>query len=161
MISRCYPRFWILLAICAVFAGRSATAANIYRWTDADGQVHYGQREPEHAGAEKIELPGSGGGRATRDAEAAARRARQQRLLDAYEYERERKAVRAVQAAEEQRARAKRCDKIKVRWRGLMHPGPIFTKRPDGSRDYLSDAQRKVQLERLRPAYIQACGEAP
>lgn len=151
----------LLLLFGAVFAARGLMAADIYRWTDADGQVHYGQRAPGHADATKIDAPQGGSRPPAVDADNASRRARQQRLLDAYAYEREQKRAEAAQAAQKQRARASRCSRIKTRWRALSHPGPIFTKRADGGRDYISDEQRAARLSRLRPAYIEACGEAP
>ena len=77
--------------------------AEVYRWVDPDGQVHYGERPPPQ-GARKIELPEASESSPQPDREAAERRARQQRLLDAYEHERGRKLAAAADAA-----RARHC----------------------------------------------------
>lgn len=44
---------YLFLIICLVLA--SAASAEVYRWTDADGQVHYSDRP--HEGAESVDLP--------------------------------------------------------------------------------------------------------
>lgn len=45
---------WALMAAIAVPAG-----AEVYRWTDADGKLHFGDRRPENAKATSVELPNS------------------------------------------------------------------------------------------------------
>jgi len=134
--------------------------AEVYRWVDADGQVHYGERPPPQ-GARKIELPETSEPSSEPDREAVDRRARQQRLLDAYEHERERKEAAAADAARARQADAARCADLRQHWRRLSFGGPVYYQRPDGGRDYLNDEQREAAKQRLRPAYAAACGEPP
>lgn len=152
--------FWILLLVSLACAADPLMAADVYRWTDAKGQVHYGQRAPGHTEADRIEVQG-GAATGAVDNDAASRRAKQQRLLDAYGYEREKKQQQAAQDAAIKRKQAERCRVLQARWRAFSHPGPIYYKRADGGRDYISDEQRAERLERMRPAYIEACGDAP
>ena len=100
---------------------------------------------------------------AAKDAAAgsAARRARQQRVLEAYEYQRNQKKAEAARAAQARQRAAARCRELHRRWRSLSFPGPVYLSGPDGGRDYLSDEQRAAEKERMRPAYAQACGEEP
>ena len=134
--------------------------AEVYRWVDADGQVHYGERPPPQ-GARKIELPETSKPSSEPDREAVDRRARQQRLLDAYEHERERKEAAAADAARARQADAARCADLHQHWRRLSFGGPVYYQRADGGRDYLNDEQREAAKQRLRPAYAAACGEPP
>ncbi|MCG6966584.1 MAG: DUF4124 domain-containing protein [Chromatiaceae bacterium] len=134
--------------------------ADVYRWTDAQGQVHYASRPPP-SGAARVDLPAATTPPAAPDIDAAQRRERQQRMLDAYEYERGRKQAEAARAAEARAANAARCRSLRTEWRRLSYPGPIYVKRADGGRDYLSDEQREGYKTRLRPAYLEACGEQP
>jgi hypothetical protein len=134
--------------------------AEVYRWTDANGQVHYGARPPPQ-GAERLDLPKATVAPATGDADVEARRARQRRLLESYEYERGQKEAEAERAAQQQQQNAQRCRELQRRWRRLSHPGPIYFGRADGGRDYLDDAGREAEKERMRPAYVQACGRQP
>jgi hypothetical protein len=73
--SALFRRWWIALGLFAAFA---AGAAVVYKWTDADGVVHYSdQAQP---GAEKIVTSsgganGIGGGTRTQAAEATSTKA--------------------------------------------------------------------------------------
>jgi hypothetical protein len=148
------------IIFCLWLSSPFSAVAEVYRWVDADGQVHYGERPPPQ-GARRIELPATTESDLEPDREAADRRARQQRLLDAYEYERERKEAAAAEAARSRQADAARCADLQQRWRRLSFGGPVYYRRADGDRDYLSDEQREAAKERLRPAYRAACGELP
>lgn len=146
----------VVLGLCL-----SLTAtAEVYRWVDADGKVHYSGRPPPQGG-QLIELPPTAASPAEPDREAAERRARQQRMLEAYEYERGKKAAQSERAEQARQASAQRCAELRAQWRRLSFGGPVYFRRADGSRDYLSDERRAAEKGRLRPAYVAACGEAP
>ncbi len=149
---------WGVLIGLLLLAG--ATPAEVYRWTDDQGRVHYGERPPGPE-ARRIELPPSTTSPVETDREMARRRALQKRLLDSYAYERDRKAAEAVRDAEAQRTKAERCQSLRRRWRRLSYAGPIYFPGPNGQRDYLSEERRATEKQRLRPAYKAACGELP
>lgn len=149
---------FLLTMMCLVLA-LPVPAAEIFRWTDDSGQVHYGQRPPA-GGADRIELPQDGAGGGT-DAGIAQRRERQGRLLDAYEYERAQKKARRALQEEQQQTAATRCASLRRYWRQLSYPGPLYLTLAGGGRDYLSDEQRESEKTRIRPSYIDACGEKP
>lgn len=148
-----------LLAICALCLAFPAPA-DVYRWVDDNGQVHYGERPPLE-GADRVDLPTREAAPTNQDADAARRRERQQRLLNAYEYERAQKKADAARLAEQQRADAERCRVLQQRWRRLSHGGPVYIRRADGGRDFLSEQQRAAEKTRMRPAYAEACGRPP
>src|SRR5271168_3012742 len=70
-------RPWIVLACLAAFAGQAAV---IYKWTDADGVVHYSDQSVP--GAEKVYTGSSNtfAGAATRPAEPAPQKPTASRL---------------------------------------------------------------------------------
>ena len=151
----------LLLSLAAIASG-AAAAAEIYRWTDANGQVHYGQRPPHDVPEVRtLQVPASTESASGTDPDNAQRRERQRRMLEAYRYERERKQAAAAEAAQREQQRAERCRAIQTQWRRLAFTGRVYYKRDDGGRDYLSDEQRAAEQARLRPAYIEACGEEP
>ena len=150
---------WLLYPIVLLLA-HPAVAAEVYRWTDEQGRVHYGERPPAQ-GAERLDLPATGSPSTTPDASATERRARQQRLLDAYAYERERKQAAQAEAAAREQELAQECARLQRYWRRLSFSGPIYIKGDAGERRYLSDQQRAAEIERLRPAYRAACGREP
>ncbi len=147
-----------LMVLCVLPA--LALAAEVYRWTDDAGQVHYG-RQPPPGPAKRIDLPTGVTGPDTSQLDDAQRRARQQRLLDAYAYEREQKNLRENRNAQREQERALQCQRLQRHWRRLSHPGPIYLTADNGERRYLDDAQREAEKDKLRPAYVEACGEAP
>lgn len=154
------PWLKYLLAVTSLVLILPATAADVFRWTDESGHVHYGQRPPGDGG-QRIELPQAGSSQPQTDAETAQRRDRQQRLLEAYEYERAQKKTKETRAVDERRQTAARCQELQRHWRRLSFPGPVYVARADGQREYLSDEQRASQKAAVRPEYVKACGQEP
>lgn len=146
-----------LLILLALLSG--SAFAEVYKWTDEAGRVHYGERPPPD-GAQRMELP-TDTVPAAGDADDARRRARQQRLLESFSYERDRKRQEQAREAEQARERTLACERIRRSWRRLSFPGPVYFKSDDGERRYLDDSERAAELDRLRPAYREACGEEP
>lgn len=144
---------WAMLFASPIFA------EGIFRWTDANGLVHYGRRPPAGVTAAPLALPAETS--APADVDAAATRDRQQRVLDAYRYERAQKKAANARSEQVRRQRADECRRLQLRWKRLSHGGPIYIKRADGGRDYLSEQERTEHKADMRPAYIAACGEAP
>ena len=148
-----------ILLVCLLWT-LPAMAAEVYRWTDPNGQVHYGERPPT-AGAQRMELPETTPGSTGGDEDIARRRERERRLLESYDYERAQKKSRREREASEQQAAAEQCRKLQAYWRRLSFAGPLYIRRDDGGRDYLSDEQRVSEKARVRPAYVRACGREP
>jgi hypothetical protein len=138
----------------------SAVAAEVFRWTDASGQVHYGERPPVDD-AQRIEMPASPASPAAAPSDAATRLERQRRLLESFEYERHRRAEQQARDERQARQRAQQCQRLRNHWRRLSYPGPVFVTGDDGERRYLDDAQREAEKARLRPAFVERCGEPP
>ncbi len=147
--------FAVCLLLCFSFAG-AALADDIYRWTDADGRVHYGSRPPPGVAAESKSIttrpPGD-------DPALTERRERQRRLLESYDYERGREAELAERQRQQDKQRAARCREIERRLRQLDYPGPVYLTDTDGTRQYLNDAERERYRAEMQPAYRQACGK--
>ena len=49
----------VLAAAFALWSPQSSAKEEVYRWVDEDGVVHFGDRAPQQANAEKIVLPSS------------------------------------------------------------------------------------------------------
>jgi hypothetical protein len=147
--------FGALLAIASL-GGGAALAADIYRWTDENGLVHFGERPPR-AGGERIELRQQSGRPEDADAGAADRRERQQRLLDAYTHERSRKKQQQAEVEAEEARNRRRCAALERHWRSLSWGGPVYYGQEDGARVYLSEAERNAEKRTVRQAYEASC----
>ena len=148
--------FWLLAGCMLLPPGLGeAFGDEIYKWTDAEGRVHYGSRAPAGVSAESKSIPTN-----SPDADQALteRRERQRRLLESYDYERGREAELAERERRQDRERAKRCRKIERHLRQLDHPGPVYVTGADGKRRYLDDAEREQRKIEMQPAYRRACG---
>jgi hypothetical protein len=154
-------RFWtglpLLLAMC--LATGPLAAAKLYKWTDANGEVHYSdqpppanvkgpvketQRKPSAApppAAEGDAKP-TGGPKTPQEQEAEF----QQRRVEAAE-----KDAADRKAQEEQQTRRKNCEQAKQHVAQLQS-GVRITRYDanTGSNDYLDDAQIAAELGRAR-----------
>jgi len=148
------------VALVMLLAAATPEAADVYRWTDEQGRVHYGQRPPPQ-GAEKMQLPATKATLPSADQPSAQRRDRQQRLLEAYEYEREQKRIAEARLAQQRERDAARCRELQKSWRLLSYAGPVYRTDTGGERRYLSEDERAAEKAELRRAHLQACGTEP
>ena len=114
-------------------------SAQIYRWTDADGRVHFGQRPP--AGAEQIECPQV----VERDDQTREREARSERFFDARR--REQQAARE-QASQTRAAREQECQSLRSQLSQLQLGGRFFRNDAAGERVYYSDSELEAARQR-------------
>ncbi|BAN69944.1 DUF4124 domain-containing protein [endosymbiont of unidentified scaly snail isolate Monju] len=144
---------WIwLLFLCTQGVG----AATVYRWTDADGQVHFSSYPPPQ-GAEAIELRGKGSSQGGRPSDTSSLHERQRRQLEAFERDRQYRRERAREQARRQVERQRICRQLDERLRWLQHPGPIYLRGASGARSYLDEAQRRQQQQQVREQMVQYC----
>lgn len=119
----------------------SAAGAQVYKWTDEQGRVHYGDKPPEQ-GARTMQVdPGSASNSPVpSDAE---RRDKTRRLLRAYDEERRIKQQREQQHAAREAERKKRCARARDRLRSYTHAGGLYELDDQGNRRFLSDERRQ------------------
>ncbi|MCB1773658.1 MAG: DUF4124 domain-containing protein [Gammaproteobacteria bacterium] len=144
-----------LLATIAL-ACSVAVAGDIYRWTDANGVVHFGERPPA-TGGDRVELRNPTGQGVGTDAAAAERRQRQQRMLDAYSHERDRKRRQQAEAEVAEARNQRQCDRLQRHWRSLSWGGPVYYGEQDGGRRYLSESERTEEKRAVRKTYEANC----
>jgi len=130
-----------LAAALTLFLAAAAPATEVYRWTDADGKVHFGDQPPA-SGADSISV------RAAGSSVDPSRQERTRRLLQEFETER---AERKASAAEQARADAERataCEDARNRHFEYQHSGYLYLWDENGEKRVLSDAQhRKARAE--------------
>ncbi|MEM7251199.1 MAG: DUF4124 domain-containing protein [Pseudomonadota bacterium] len=126
--------------------------ADVYRWTDEAGNVHYGSRPPNE-NAEPVKIAPRG----PVDPNRESRAAKQKRLLRAYEKERrdKRKADRARERAE--RKVARKCKRLAKRIANAQTAKYIYRKNEQGERTILSHEDRAAYEKRLRSQHKKHC----
>jgi hypothetical protein len=125
-------------------------AAEIYRWTDANGQVHFGQR-PAAAGAEKVEVKPQV---VERDQLTREREERTNRFYDA---RREEQAQASAVAAENQAKRAEECRELRNKLASIPEGRSYYRKEVDGQRSYYSDEQVDTARQQLQSRVSERC----
>lgn len=124
--------------------------AEIYRWTDASGQVHFGQR-PAAAGAEKIEVKPQV---VERD---SLTREREERTARFYDARRDERAQASVVAAERQARRAAECRELRRKLAAIPEGRSYYHREADGQRSYYSDEQVETARQQLQSRVSERC----
>lgn len=134
--------------LCALLLPGMATA-EIYRWTDANGQVHFG--EAPQAGAVQIEVKAPV---AQNDAAVAERQQRTERFFEARRQEQQ----QASEKAREQQAKtAQECQQLREQFAVLDHGGRYYKTDAQGEMQYYSDKEIDSARDRLKTRLAQRC----
>jgi hypothetical protein len=118
--------------------------AEIFKWVDGEGKVHYGDSPPQEQNAETIKPPPS-----PSDSAVLQSRSRLDALRDGEPaVQPDKVRGRQRQASDEkEEARKRRCHNAQTQLRVLEMGGPVFHVDDQGNRVYLEDAERATKLE--------------
>lgn len=145
----------IRLLFCALlWAALAAPAtAEVYRWEDAQGNVHFGDRPPAGAATQALDpaAPPHPG------ASTAQRLERQRRYLKVTDQERRQEAAERERAAREAARRQSNCRQARARLERARSASYLYNDTPEG-RVVLDDRQRAAHTAGLRQAVAQWCG---
>jgi hypothetical protein len=140
----------------ALFALASAALAEeLYRWVDADGKVHFGDRPPLAAKAENIEGAmrpiNTADGGSTQASTAANSNVNTQRQL---QREYENRQQQRQQKQQQQMAAA--CFEARKQLRILQ--GPVYFVDGQGREVQITERERQQQAEQLQQEIARVCG---
>ena len=137
----------ILLGVLVIFPAFMPASADVYRWVDTDGRVHFGDRPPADTQAEQIQV-GEG---ASVSGDLEERGDRRERFLDVMEEQREEDARAASERTREADKHRKNCAIASDRLRQIQDARFIFepTADPDNPR-ILDESERAEYLARAR-----------
>jgi hypothetical protein len=139
--------------LCAALLAWSAMAsAVVYKWTDAQGKVQYGDRPPDGVHAEVVEMPGSHAARSltagpaqTASAPSASTPA-QKPATTANSTGQDDPAKKAVDEDVAQ-TRDKQCADAQERYKKLIEGRKLYKAGTDGERQYLTS--QEIDAERV------------
>lgn len=126
-----------------------ASWSEIYRWTDASGQVHFG--EQPGPGAEVIEVKPQV---VERDAATLQSQERLQKVLDARQQE---QTAAAQKQAVKNARRNEECAKLRQTLADLGRGGLFFSDDANGERTYYSDQQIAATRSKLNEQLAANC----
>ncbi len=140
-----------LLAVLVLTLASAFATAEVYKWVDADGNVHYGDRPPATGvDSRSMSLPRA----PAKDADHEQRSLKQRRLLEAFEAER----AEQDQAAAASRARAQKCEEARRHLARLEGANIVYyTGDESGARIYMSDEERRQAAANARVWFGKHC----
>jgi hypothetical protein len=128
--------------------------AEVYRWVDDKGRVHYSDR-PVTGESTAIKI--REGEATTAPAEQDERQLKMRRMLDVYAEERaEKQEAKQKQKAERQQ-RKQNCARAKDRYNSHLRASGIYTLGNQGERQFLSNDERTKHMKKLKAEIARWC----
>lgn len=143
-----------LMAALILSVVTASATGEVYKWVDEDGKVHYGDRRPA-SGADPnvLELAPA----PPKDADHDERSLQRRRLLDAFDAERTEQRQAQAKAAAAKRERAEKCARVRRDLARFERANIVYTEDDDGTRIYMSDAERKAAISAARTWLDEHC----
>ncbi|WP_227539267.1 DUF4124 domain-containing protein [Marinobacter sp. Arc7-DN-1] len=142
----------VLMFLCSIPLSANA---GVYKWVDANGQTHFGDRPPAQATSSEVAVNA-----APANADTGARE-RHQKMTEFLEQQQaERKARRAADAKAKEKAekRADVCRKLRARLKYLASVSTFYDLNDQGERVFVSEAENTRIREDFREKVRSTCG---
>lgn len=149
-------RFLFGFALLALTAGSNVMANEIYKWTDADGNVHYEDRPTGSATEERMSL-------SYRRSDGASVQQRVQKRIDSQASRAEAKAAAAEEqksadeAAADAAANQKKCESYRAQLQTMVQSRRLYREGADGEREYLDDTQIQEARQKVEEFISKNC----
>ena len=126
--------------------------AEVYKWTDEHGRVHYSD-QPREQDAQSIALPQH----TTQTDIGRSRSETRQKLLQAIEEDKLEKQEQLRKQKQQARYRRKQCLLLRDKLRHMNRAGGVYRLNNKGERVFLSAEQRKNSVARLKKQISKTC----
>ncbi|MFC5699215.1 DUF4124 domain-containing protein [Pseudomonas sp. GCM10022186] len=135
--------------LCCLLLVPALAGAEIYRWTDAQGQVHFSEKP--QPGAEQVLVKPQV---VERD---QATREREARTAKFYDARREEQALAAGRAAEVREQQQKKCGQLREQRDQLNRGGSFYQLDERGERQYYTDEQIETFRRKVAEHLAREC----
>ena len=143
------------LLVALLLWSQASVRAEVYRWIDENGQVHFGDQARE---ARTYAIKPQSGSSAQGDQQQRMDKTR--KLLNAYQIERQQAREQQAQQREKAEKSKRNCNRARDDLRKYTEVGNIYRLGEDGEREYLSERERASLLQRSRQAVAHWCGRS-
>lgn len=145
--------FNTLLKICALWALLIPASAQVYKWVDANGRTHYGERPPQNAKAQEVET------RLANPAPPAAKDGASSWKEKDLEFRGRR--IQAEQAEikqkQEQAAALQACNQARDNLAQMKSARRMYRLDENGARVFQDDEERQASIARLERLVAERC----
>lgn len=152
------PLVSLLLLLMLGTAAGSAAAA-LYRWEDAEGKVHFSDREPPAGARNARSVDSAPAAEPAADPEQREARERGRKLVEVLQEERRAGEIAQQKADVEAQQRAERCEHIRAERAAASHARYLYRDGEQGAREVLSRAERAAYEEELAQLEDDYCAE--
>lgn len=128
--------------------------AGVYKWTDGDGNVHFGDRPQNLDTATEINIRSDN---KTGVTNSSGNKEEREYLLKKIEEEKQADAENRKRQLAEEKKRKKRCDYFKSRYQSHIQSSRTYRTSPDGERYYLSDQERAARKKKFSKGIARYC----
>lgn len=128
--------------------------AGIYKWTDSDGNVHFGDQPVNTDEATELHIQTNS---KTGFTNSSGNSKEREYLLKKISEEKEADAEQRKKNIAKDKERRKLCDRYRSRLQSHNQSNRTFTMSPEGERTYLSDEQRDDRKKQLSKGVAKYC----
>ena len=146
----------VLFAVC-LLSMPPAAAAEIYKWVDAAGKVHYGDRPNEAGGGQKLDIDGD---TPAPDPAQVRREDRSRKLLQDIDQDRREQEAKAAKQRAKAEKRKKNCAIAQQRLSDYEHASFLYQMDKNGERRIMNDAEYAKVMAQSRKDVANWCGPA-
>ena len=129
--------------------------AGVYKWVDANGQTHFGDRPPAKAASSEVKVHSAP---ASVDAGARERHQKMTEFLEQQQEERETRQAANAKAEEKAEKQAELCRKLRARLKFLASVSTFYNINDQGERIYVNEAENTRIREDFREKVRSTCG---
>ena len=152
-------KYGLALSIVVVFYLNLPAHAEIYKWTDEQGRVHFSDKPPgENTSQYHLRTPVSTSSSSNEVTPGdAERRIKQRKLMESLEADRLEKEQAVAKQKQQQAARERKCQYARAELRANKDANLIYDYDAQGNRVYLNEAQKQKYLKSKYAAVQKWC----
>ncbi|WP_254795524.1 DUF4124 domain-containing protein [Atopomonas hussainii] len=128
-------------------------SAEIYRWVDSEGRVHFGER-PQGSGAQAVDVKPQV---VENDAATRESQERMRQILKAREGERADQRQRQAETAAQNAQQQERCSELRGELENIARGGNFYRYDESGQRQYYSQEEIAAAKQRMQDNYQRYC----
>ncbi len=147
------------LAFCVALTLSAVASASVYKWVDAQGNVHYSDRPPEGE-AQIVDIISSPSSHPRATARSSGEQKQRQAQAQADGKQKADQTTQQAVNADVAKSRAKQCEEAKERYRVAIDSHKLYKMGKNGEREYLSEAELSQARLDARRTLDESCGSA-
>lgn len=145
----------VLLLFMVLASLPMSATAGVYKWVDANGQTHFGDRPPAEAASREVPVDS---GSTQVDATARQRHQRMTEFLEQQQTERQAQQEADAKAEQAAREKTEMCKQMRARLKFLARVSTFYNLNDEGERVFVSEAENTRIREDFRAKVKQHCG---